>query len=290
MSKQVEQEVGFKNLPTYFLPASRATLPSAMRRFAIITILSLAPLTSFAAEDTGTGASLFERIGALRTHIETRIPANTGALLPNATKQKAWDAEKARHEQRIWEQRAKCREEIRKANRDTIVSKSAQCFRSDLMEELALRRKEKTFVESLPAIDPQALASYSAAVTALMDAQAAIVDGIDTNVYSTVELLQTAKRKLRDQYRTPYWTAFFRLTADRLIPWTAWQVDRMEGLLSEEPETAAEAQVACLEETTNLLAIAKNAPFETALANLKTALARSRECAATLRILVEAEG
>ncbi len=261
-----------------------------MRRFAIITILTLVPLTSFAAEHTGTGTSLFERIRTLRTQVETRIPANTGALLPNATKQKAWDTEKARHEQRIRELRVKCREEIRKANRDTIVAKSAQCLRSDLMEELALRRKEKAYVESLPNIDASILSSYAASVTALMDAQSAIVDGIDTNVYSTVELLQTAKRKLRDQYRIPYWTAFFRLSADRLIPWTAWQVDRMEYLLSEEPETAADLQVACLEETLNLLFIAKSSAFDTALTSLKTALTKSRECAATLRILVETEG
>lgn len=261
-----------------------------MRRFAIITILTLAPLASFAAEDTGTGASLFERIRTLRTQIETRIPANTGALLPNATKQKAWDAEKARHEERQWELRTKCREEIRKANRDTIVSKSAQCLRSDLMEELALRRKEKAYLESVPGIDAQILSAYSSAVTALMDAQSAIVDGIDTNVYTSVELLQTAKRKLRDQYRMPYWTALFRLSADRLIPGLAWQVDRMDYMLSEEPETAADSQVLCLEEAVNLLSIAKSSPFESAFAALQAALNKSRDCAATLRILVEAEG
>lgn len=253
-------------------------------------ICSLLPATSFAAENTGTGGSLFERIHTLRTQIETRIPANTGALLPNVAKQKAWDTEKSRHEQRIWELRTKCREEIRKANRDTIVSKSAQCFRSDLMEELALRRKEKQFMESLPGVDAAVLSAYSSAVDNLMDAQSAIVDGIDTNVYSTVELLQTAKRKLRDQYRIPYWTAFFRLSADRLVPWTAWQVGRMDELLSKEPETAADSQVACLEETMNLLSIANFSAFDTALTSLKTALAKSRECAATLRILVETEG
>jgi len=261
-----------------------------MRRLILIATISLLPATSFAAENTGTGVSLFERIHTLRAQIETRIPANTGALLPNATKQKAWDTEKARHEERIRDLRAKCREEIRKANRDTIVSKSAQCLRSDLMEELALRRKEKQFMESLPNVDAAVLSAYSSAVDKLMDAQSAIVDGIDTNVYSTVELLQTAKRKLRDQYRQPYWTAFFRLSADRLVPWAAWQVDRMEYLLSEEPETAADLQVACLEETVNLLSIAKSSEFGTALTSLKTALAKSRECAATLRILVETEG
>lgn len=263
---------------------------TAMRRLILITAFTILPGTSFAAEDAGTGASLYGRIHMLRTQIESRIPANTGALLPNAVKQKAWDTEKARHEQRIWELRAKCREEIRKANRDTIVSKSAQCLRSDLMEELALRRKEKAYVESLPGIDAQVLAPYSSSVAALMDAQSAIVDGIDTGVYTTVELLQTAKRKLRDQYRMPYWTTFFRLSADRMIPWAAWQVDRMDGLLSKEPETAADAQVACLEETVNLLSISKSSPFESAFTALQTALGKSRDCAATLRVLVEAEG
>ncbi len=260
-----------------------------MRRIILTAILALLPVPSFAAESNGSG-TLLERITALRTQIEARVPASTGALLPNAAKQKTWDTEKARHEQRLWELRAKCREELRKANRDTIAAKAQQCVRSDLMEELAMRRKEKAYMESLPALDPVILKNYSDTTAALMDAEVAIVDGIDSNVYTSVELLQTAKRKLREQYRVPYWKAAFRLSADRVIPWVAWHVSRVEELLTEEPEIEAESAVQCLEETVNLLSIASSEAFGGTLMSVRAALSKSQECAATLQLLVEPEG
>lgn len=257
---------------------------------AVAVATSLIPWASFAAEETGTGGTPHERITKLRTQVETRIPASTGALLPDAAKQKAWDAERKRHEERLWSMRAKCREELRKANRDTIAAKAQQCYRSDLMEELSLRRKELQFVAALPAVDPAFAAAYREATEALMDAQSAVVDGIDTNVYASVEALEKAKLKLRDQYRVPYWTALFRLSADRLVPWAAWQVDRMDRLLSGEPETEAGMVVGCLEEAVNSAFLARSSAFEGALVDLKKATAASRDCAAILLDFVQGEG
>lgn len=260
---------------------------AAMRRLILITVFTIVPATSFAADPSGTGSSLFERMQALRAHVESRIPASTGAILPNAAKQKAWDKEKKRQEDRIWELRATCREELRKANRDTITEKANQCYRNDLLEESSLHRKEQAFMEALPGIDQSVLSAYSAAAADLADAETAIVDGIDTDVYDSLEALQTAKHRLRDQYRVPYWTALFHVQADRLLPPLAWQVDRMADWVSQEPERDLVAGVRCLEESVNLVDIAKSADATTSRKALGAALAKNRECAATLRGLVE---
>lgn len=248
------------------------------------------PLASFAAAPSGTGASLWERAKALRASLESRIPENAAALLPDPAKKKSWDTERARHAQRLAELRRKCREEIRKANRDTVVEKTQQCFRSDLLEQLALHRKEKTYVASLPGIDAGTQAGFQAASQALMDAEVAVVNGVDTGVYATVELLESAKRKLRDQYRAPYWAALFRLAADAQVPWLAWQADRLEYLLSEKPETAATEAVGCLEEAVSLASQSAKSDDGTALESLRAALAKNRECVTTLRELIKAEG
>jgi len=262
-----------------------------MQRGTLIAVTVVAswmiPAMSFAAAPSGTGSSLSGRMQALRVRVENRIPASTGAILPNAAKQKAWDTERKRHEDRLWELRSTCREELRKANRDTITEKAKQCYRSDLMEEIALRRKEQAFLTVLPGLDTATVNAYAKAVTDLTDAEVAIVDGIDTDVYDSLDALQTAKRRLRDQYRSPYWTAYFHLQADRLIPGLAWQVDRMALWTSEEPEKDLSAAVQCLEESVNLIDIAKSADSKTASEALAVALGKNRECAATLRGLVE---
>jgi len=218
--------------------------PPHMRRGTFITASVLTswiiPMASFAAVSGDTEQPLWERANILRTSLETRIPESAGTLVPDAAKKKAWDGERKRHAERAADLRKKCRDEIRKANRDTIVAKSEQCFRGDLLEELTLHRKEQIYVASLPGIDAKVQTAFQDALKKLIDAEVAIVNGVDTGVYASVELLQSAKRKLRDQYRIPYRTALFRLHADRQIPWLAWHVDRLEKLLSEAPETPAE--------------------------------------------------
>lgn len=248
------------------------------------------PLSSFAAGPSGTGASLWERAKALRGSLETRIPENAAALIPDVAKKKSWDAEKKRHAERLAELRRKCRDEIRKANKDTIIEKTQQCFRSDLLEELALHRKEQTYVASLPGIDGQIQTAFQSALTKLMDAEVAIVNGVDTDVYATVESLQSAKRKLRDQYRTPYWTALFHLSADRQIPWLAWHADRLEYLLSEEPETDATEAITCMEEAVQMASVSVKSGDTTVLEALRSSLAKNLECIATLRNLIKTEG
>jgi len=261
-----------------------------MRRLILIAGLTLIPVSSFAAEESATGATLSERMQALQTRMEKRVPESISVLIPDAAKKKSWDAERKRHAERMAELRRKCREEIRKANRDTIVEKSQQCFRSDLLEELALHRKEQAYVASLPGVDADFQSAFQAALTKLMDAEVAIVNGVDTGVYSTVELLQTAKRKLRDQYRIPYWTALARLNGDRQIPWLAWHVDRLQALLAEAPETDVSVAFGCLEEAANLAYASRAADFTTVHTVLRGAVAKSRECVTTLRNLIKTEG
>lgn len=264
-----------------------------MRRGTLITASIVAawiiPAASFAAEGSATGATLQERMQTMLTRLEKRIPENTASLLPDPAKKKSWDAERKRHAERLAELRKKCREEIRKANRDTVVEKSGQCFRSDLLEELALQRKEETYVLSLPGTDAKKQAEYQTAIDALMDAEVAIVNGIDTGVYVTVESLESAKEKLKFQYRVPYWTALFHLMSDRQLPWLAWHIQGLGPLLADRPETKAEEVVRCFEDAVNVAYNSRGSESSVALDSLRGTLAMSRECAILLGNLIKTE-
>lgn len=265
-----------------------------MRRGTSFTATVLAiwiiPMASFAADAGGTEPSLWERAKTLRASLETRIPESAAALVPDAAKKKSWEAERKRLEVRKAELRAKCREEIRKANRDTILAKSEQCFRGDLLEEISLHRKEQAYIASLPGIDANVQAAFQDALKKLIDAEVAVVNGVDTGVYASVELLQSAKRKLRDQYRVPYRTALFHLSTDRQIPWLAWHADQLEYLLSEKPETDAQGAVTCMEEAVHMASASLVSDATTALETLRATLAKNLECIKILRDLTTTEG
>ena len=175
------------------------------------------------AQQTGTDAS--SGSGA----VVAQPPADTGAVLlarlerladgafalkdleMTQKERDAWTAETKRYAERSAELRARCHDEIRRANRDTIASKAAQCLRSDLLLEATHRRKQRDLFAGTKGVAGEYLAGATTAIDAWLDAATSIVDGIDAGVFTTVDALKTAKRNLHATYRVPMYDAFNRV-------------------------------------------------------------------------------
>jgi hypothetical protein len=190
-------------------------------RFIVGAVLAFSPVLCMAQETAGsssgattvtvdTGAVLLEHLDAVA---EGAMP-----LKDLATPEKsrtAWASEVQRYAERSGELRTRCHEEIRKANRDTIVSKSAQCLRSDLLLEITHRRKQADMFADMQGVDGNVAEAASIGVGAYVSAANAVVDGVDTGVFTTVDMLKQAKRNLDVTYRTPMLRTFVRARASR---------------------------------------------------------------------------
>ncbi len=156
------------------------------------------------AQETGSGDVMTDSGSILRSRLAElaggALPLDE--LNPPAKAVAAWTAEVERYRERAQELRLRCREEIRSANRDTIVEKSAQCLRSDLLLEVTHRRKQLDYLLTMPTLmyDKEVMEQ---SVESWADAAMAVVDGVDAGVFGTVEVLKQAKLNLHNTYRYP---------------------------------------------------------------------------------------
>ena len=232
-------------------------------RFLVGVVLLASPVLC-AAQETGTGASAGS--GTVVTQ-----PTDTGALLlgrlssvaegalalgdleMTAKERDAWATETKRYAERSAELRSRCNEEIRRANRDTIVSKSAQCLRSDLLLEATHRRKQRDLFESTAGVAPAIAGAAATGIDAWLDASTSIVDGIDAGVFTTVDALKTAKHNLHATYRTPMFHAFVRVRAAHGAAIARGVAGAAYASFDGEPHAVLETFVPCVETAVRLL-------------------------------------
>lgn len=223
--------------------------------------------------ETGTGTVLMDRLAALAE----------GALsLEEATAVTKWDqswpAETKRYTERSAELRARCHEEIRSANRDTIVGKASQCLRSDLLLEITHRRKQADRHANMRGVDAARADGAVDAINAWIGAASAIVDGIDAGVFATVDTLKEAKRNLYQTYRVPMHVALLRVRASRGLHLLSAVARAVHGAMADDGARGPflETFVACLEGARVSLAAAEG-PGGSA-SDLRAGLETLRSC------------
>jgi len=148
-------------------------------------------------------------------------------IVPDA-KEKAWLNESALTLKRQAELRAECREAIRRANRDELMVRARQCYRSDLLLDVGLQRKRIQYLAAHPQITPATLATASGAMTKLIDAEMSIIDAIDTGIFTNMEQLLETKRNLAATYKTPAWLTLTMFRADHEFTWLVFMVNKLE--------------------------------------------------------------
>lgn len=195
---------------------------------------------------TGSGSTAS---GSVRTSAE--IIADIRALAPGRNPQKlkdvmvpelklkAWEGESAAARERLWEHRAECREAIRRANRDQLMDRVRTCYRSDLLQDINILRKQSQYLGAIPLLNPTHRTAASGAILSLTDAQMTIVNAIDTGLFEQPEGMEEAKRNLRSTYREPYWLAMTHVRADRELTWIIFMLKDIEGRLGNSPRTDA---------------------------------------------------
>lgn len=199
--------------------------------------------SAHAQEATGSGSQTEAPVVIIKTteEILETILAASGALivedrtllLVQAQKQAAWDTASQRIKDRQARHRRECRESIRKANRDSLMSTGLQCYRGDLLQEIQWLREWKQYLALVPSIREPIKGEVNAKVDQLIDAQTTIIDGIDAQLFEHMESLEQAKRNLRTQYRSSYWLAVMKLRADRELTNLNFIVKKLDTLYTQ---------------------------------------------------------
>lgn len=216
-----------------------------------IALLTLCTAQAAFAQQTGTGTTtgsgttmeegptIHDVIANIRALAPERNPQKLKDVLVPDAKQKAWDNESAQAYERLWTHRTDCREAIRRANRDQLMQRLLPCYRSDLLQDINILRKQAQYISAVPMTDETLRVSALDAITALTDAQMTIVNAIDTGLFEQADSVEEAKKNLRQKYREPVWTSLVRLKADRELTWVIYMAKNIEMRMPAEGRTDA---------------------------------------------------
>lgn len=195
--------------------------------------------TTGSGSDVVDGPTVHDTIANIRALAPERNPQKLKDVAVPDAKQKAWDNESAQALERLWTHRSDCREAIRRANRDQLMQRLLPCYRSDLLQDINILRKQAQYISAVPITDETLRVSALDAITALTDAQMTIVNAIDTGLFEQAESVEEAKKNLRVKYREPVWTSLVRLKADRELTWVIYMAKNIEMRMSTEGRTDA---------------------------------------------------
>lgn len=247
--------------------------------------------------ETGSGGArtVEDILKGIRALAPERNPKKLKDILVAEQKQKAWDNESTQARLRLADHRRDCREAIRKSNRDQLMDRLSSCYRSDLLQDINILRKQQQYFSAIPMLSPAVRMSASGAILELTDAEMTIVNAIDTGLFTTSAGLEQAKKNLRATYRVPYWTALNHLHADQNLTWIIFMVKQLEerivptgsgATISPRVETAA----GCLETAAKKLIEARGATdYKAASALLHEAKITLDSCRKTLRTIAQSE-
>lgn len=194
---------------------------------------------------------------AIRSLVPDRDPHLLKDLAIAENKRRSWENESTAARERLAKHRRDCREAIRAANRDQRMSRVLSCYRSDLLQDVNILRKQSQYVGAIPLLSPSVKAHATGAILALIDAQMAIVDAIDAGLFEREEGLLEARRNLRTTYREPYWLALTRLHADWELTYIIFMLKNIEERLADGADgaraTLLHVAALCLESGTQTL-------------------------------------
>lgn len=111
---------------------------------------------------------------------------------------------------------AECALELRRANRDTKLPTALRCFRGSLAANREFLRSLKNFLYGVPGVSEETKLFVLQPIDDLADALGAGIDGIDTDVFVTIDDLVEARKNLAERYRMPLSAALATMRAEKL--------------------------------------------------------------------------
>ena len=139
--------------------------------------------------------------------------------------------------QKITELQSNCRTDFRHANRDQKFRVQLRCYRGEIALQKELLRKQHDFIAELPGISDTVRKNALQRIDALSDALAAVITGIDSGVFTSLNDLLEAKKNLFEKYRSPAWAMLTVLRAERLLSWTMLLLIDLEPLEEWQPSS-----------------------------------------------------
>jgi hypothetical protein len=190
------------------------------------------------------------------------------------------------------ELRRNCREELRRANRDTKFPKTLQCFRSEMTLEKDFLQERSDWLAAMPGVPNTARSVAVSRLDVLRDAVDTVVLGIDGKVYVTIEDLLEARANLLAKYRTPFAESLTTARAETLLTWTQELILSLDSTLASDGSSLSEdgkaswaAARECLLKTEHALLNLHNADAAPTLIDLRSAFNEVSICKAMVSAL-----
>lgn len=180
------------------------------------------------------------------------------SFMNNRKTTKAFVEQHAIRREKHKEKRLQCRNDVRRANRDNLLSETSQCFKATLTMDLEILRKQQIYVEDIPGVSDQYRTAALFHIQNLMKAISTVVEAIDAGTFSNKEELLDAKVNLESHYRLAKRSAMTKLRIDRSKTWLEHLMIRLHAVLIYEGIPAKivpkiEETIACLEQKELLL-------------------------------------
>lgn len=268
-----------------------------MRTFILSSLIIFTiPLSTHAQEApatesaTGSGAVIERSTSDILQNIlniaPARIPKNIKQFTIPEKVETAFQKEFTSIRLRMAEQRAECRDVIRKSNRDQRMGKMLQCQRALLMLDVNLLRKQSGYITIIPMIDTTLKATATGSIATLESAEMAIVDGIDTGLFTQESQLIAARDNLRSTYREPVWMNLIKIRADQELTNIIYITKLLKERSDVDSSPSLHDSALCLEGAIELIQAGKDAMDRlTAATNLNAAQAKSASCRVLLKAL-----
>lgn len=173
---------------------------------------------------------------------------------------KAFRRSEQQYLERRYEHRNNCAKDLRNASKYTKFSTALRCYKADLTLNAEILRKESAYLEQMAGVSESTRSLALTRTKMLADSISALITGINSDVFETLEDLVESKRNLLKNYRIPQWLSVNQMKAEQLSTWIDSLVTRVALVTEEEQETLDATTtslllngITCLDEAQKLL-------------------------------------
>ncbi len=193
-----------------------------------IPSLSLAQQSSSSSAPAESDVIREDREFRLRGFVES-IEEGTVQETQFREQSAAYFAKRAQH-------RRICRDDLRKANKMTLMSTLLRCYRSELSSLKDFAQKQEEIFADISGLIPTIRSQAVKSAKELSDALTTVIFAIDSGVYETKDDVLEAKRNLYRKYQLPLWSNWTMVRADRTLTWIAHLIEKIDRLTEAEKE------------------------------------------------------
>ncbi len=202
---------------------------------AFVTLLPLAALAqqSSSSPASGTGTTVQEPLIVVEDR-EFRLRGFAAAVPASRTAEAQFAERRTTFFRKRAQARAVCRDDIRRANKTTLLKTLLRCYMAELTLTREYLARQKELLTALAGLSSPVRSSAIDRVDLSLDAVDTLVFAINSGVYETREDLLEAKTNFHAKYEVPLAEAWLTVRADRALTWTAQLIAEIDALQTQE--------------------------------------------------------